>query len=218
MRFAGSPSWLLSTSVDAMPHTALYIRDALGLDTSADDVSPPPLSHRPPDRRKLLSESERSRASSQWLPWWQAILTQESVLHGTTNTADFQAWYARFAAERARTVGDPPEFDALMGSPELRRAVIDLDPEAHSYRDHTRSADAGEPTIPWTIARDAAEDVALRHGVSVGEVRGVVLILGVEGVWSRILQPGVMICSDACLADTAISTRLVREVFESALP
>ncbi len=217
MRFASSASWSLSTSVDAMPHAALYIRDALGLEPLVDEVSPPPLSHRPPDRRSFLTEEARDQASAQWPGWWRAILSHEARVHERSDRRDFQAWHAQIAAERARSVGDPPDFEALAGSPALKQAVIELFMEAGHYRDHTRSSETGEPQILWTITRDVAEEVAARHGVSPGKVRGVVLILGVEGVWSRILEPGVVVCSDGCLGDDAIVTDLVREVFESGL-
>ena len=216
MRFAGSASWSLSTSVDAMPHAALYIRDALDLKPACDGA-PPPLSHRPPDRRSVLTEEERDQAGAQWPGWWQAILSLEARMHEPSDRRDFAAWHAPMAAERARTVGDPPDFEALTDRPALKKAVVELFREAHNYSDHTRSPDPGEAYIPWAITRDVAEEVAARHGVSLNEVRGVVIILGVEGVWSTVLEPGVVVCSLGCLGDDAIATELVRTAFETGL-
>ncbi|WP_165372922.1 hypothetical protein [Pengzhenrongella frigida] len=207
----------MSTSVDAMPHAALYIRDALELKPVVDDVSPPPLSHRPPDRLSVLTEEERDQAGAQWPGWWRAILSLEARTHEPSDRRDFAAWLAPMAAERARTVGDPPDFDALTGSPTLKKAVVELFREAHNWSDHTRSPDPGEAYIPWAITRDVAEEVAARHGVSPREVRGVVILLGVEGVWSNVLEPGVVVCSLGCLGDDAIATDLVRTAFETGL-
>lgn len=218
MKLVGSDSWFLSMSVDAMPHAALYIRDALGLDVTDDKASPPPLSHRPPDRKFLLTQDESAQARPEWLAWWRLILEGEARFHDpSSDRTDFSAWHSVIAAERARTVGEPPEFDALAGSPVLRRAVVELFPEASHWRDHTSSRGAREPLIPWEITRDVANAVAERYMVSLGRVRGVILILGVDGTWAQILKPGIMICAEACLADSTTAADRLRDVFESSL-
>lgn len=63
MRRSGSPPWGLSVSDEATLVQALFIRDALRLDTSGDPLAPPPLmSSRPPDRSHLLGGQSRAKS------------------------------------------------------------------------------------------------------------------------------------------------------------
>ncbi|TRW44142.1 hypothetical protein [Georgenia yuyongxinii] len=219
---AGTVSWSLSiTEGSSQPHLALYVRDAVGLRVT-DPASPPPLLHRPPDRRALLTDEERTRAAEQWPSWWHAILRLDTRFHdtserrGTSDQAAFLTWVRAHAAERARTVGEPPEFTALHGSPELQRAAVALWPEGRSWAER-RSAPTAEPGSPAVVTREVAEAVIAEHGISPDAVRGTVLVLAVDGVWSHLLQPGVMLCSAVCQDAPEAWRRVVRQVFESGL-
>ncbi|WP_430295226.1 hypothetical protein [Sinomonas sp. B1-1] len=59
---AGQESWEFRGSLGFPTHAALYVRDALGLDTSADDVAPPALATEVPDRSDRLARVDRSGA------------------------------------------------------------------------------------------------------------------------------------------------------------
>ena len=71
MRSAESPSWSLSVSDGASLDLALFVRDALRLDTSADPLAPPSLTIRPPDRSSLLDGMDADRVVEQWAAWWR---------------------------------------------------------------------------------------------------------------------------------------------------
>jgi len=76
---------------------------------------------------------------------------------------------------------------------------------------------AAEPRFEGSLVKQAAEDVAFDRGVDINDVDGIVLVLAVDGVWSRLLGPGVAICSSAAAADTSSAYALLHAVFTSHL-
>src|SRR6202035_5795376 len=70
---SGSPSWRLSEDVGSDLHYALFVREAYQLAVPHDRSIPPPLVERTPDLSGMLSEAERSAASSAWPQWWAAV-------------------------------------------------------------------------------------------------------------------------------------------------
>jgi hypothetical protein len=216
MHYAGSDTWSLNVSVDPMP-LALYVRDSLHLDTSADELSPPPLIHPPPDRSDLLSPEEREEAGAEWAAWWRQVVHYDGAFHGAEKAGDFMAWYRPFAVERAAAIGEPPQFDALAGAPALHRAVIELFSEARTWSQSQDSYDAGPSALATGIAGQIAGEVAARHGVPHGRVRGVVLAYATKGIWWRVAEPGVLTCSIACVHSDEGAATAIRGVFESSL-
>jgi hypothetical protein len=62
-----------------------------------------------------------------------------------------------------------------------------------------------------------AEGIVAERGVSPDAVRGMVMVLDVEGVWSRQVAPGVVLCSVAATRDEATARAVLRDAFESGL-
>jgi hypothetical protein len=216
MHFAGAESWTLNVSAEPGP-LAIYIRDALRLDTSGDPMSPPPLTSRPPDASALLTGEERRQAAVDWSVWWRNVLRFDGILHSTSGERDFLTWYRSFAEERAAAVGEAPGFDALARSPALHRACVELFPQARTWMSSEPSESGPSAVVEHGLAAAVAEDVAARRGMSIGSVRGVVLAYGVEGIWWRVAEPGVSACSTACLESKEAVRRVLHDVFESSL-
>ncbi len=210
----GVESWRLSVSVTEVP-LALYVRDALRLDTAADALSPPPLLRQPPDRSGLLTAPERVEAAEQWRAWWRTVVHYAGRFSTEQPGGDFLAWYRTFAAERAAAAGEPPEFTALAESPALRRAVVELSAEADEWAG--RHGSAGAAALGSAAVGTIAAELAARLGAPVSRARGTVHAYATEGDWWRVAEPGVLICSVACVRTEAAAARVVRAVFESAL-
>jgi hypothetical protein len=158
---------------------ALYVRDALRLDTSGYPLAPPPLASSPRDHSRLLDGQPQAKVAQQWLhgggphspsmPRWRR-----------TQPGPCRPGCAR-EEERARTVGQPPDFAALAGRPALQRAAIALHDEARRWpRGADRQVEAG---ANYELTRTVAEETIARHGVSPDRVNGIVLVLDVGGPW-----------------------------------
>jgi hypothetical protein len=213
VRRSGSSSWSLSVSDEASLDLALYVRDALRLDTR-DPLSPPGLVDSPPDRSDLLDGSEPGDVSQQWAAWWRTALAFETRWRRRAPGPDLESWVRERGEDRARTVGDSPDFAALTESPALQRAVVALHEEARRRPDRGAGAEAG---APYDLVRSTAEETIARHGVSPDRVNGIVFVVSVDGLWWRLVEPGVVVCSAACLQNTRTTAQLLREVFESGL-
>jgi hypothetical protein len=67
------------------------------------------------------------------------------------------------------------------------------------------------------VPKDVAEAVIAEHAVSPGRVRGAVIVLSVAGSWSRIVEPGVVLCSDEAYLDDSQFAVVLKDMFESGL-
>ncbi len=122
----------------------------------------------------------------------------------------------------AQQVLDWPELDVLADEPALQRAVRALHDEGSRWSaERARSArTAGGPggsPIPHGLARAVAEEVIERTGVRPGKVRAGVLVLGVEGHFTHLSSPGVLVCSEATARDEARIRPLLEEAFRSGI-
>lgn len=73
-RAAGRTSWEFRSDLGFPTHAALYVRDALRLDTTADDAAPPPLAADVPDRSPYLGDAARTGAVNAWTGVWHSLL------------------------------------------------------------------------------------------------------------------------------------------------
>lgn len=67
------------------------------------------------------------------------------------------------------------------------------------------------------VFRPIAESLVERHGVQSGRLRAGVLVVHVEGKWSSLAAPGVLLCSESMLADLERFRVLVEGAFVSGL-
>ena len=220
MQVAGSSSWRFTEDHSELLHIALFIRDAMALPVPQAPDIPPPLTSPPPGWPGRGADP--AAAAVQWAAWWRRLgagEAEEARAAGRLGggEADQQAW-ADAAFAQHEELFDPPDFTSLAGSPELRSLVRELSEAAIDW------AGRAGPTRPpggagfgWPLVRAVAEDVAAREGVPLAAVHGTVQVLGVDGVWSCLAEPGFALCSARLAASSDRARALLRAVFTSGL-
>ncbi len=219
MQLQGVRSWRFAESIDEMLHVALYVRDAAGLDVAAGPTVPPALAGQVPDRRDVLDEEERRQASQQWQGWWTDLLADAAHLHQGPRDLDPKAWTNELT-ERASGTGAPPDFAGLSDRAALRHASAALMPDACRWAAVACQATpppAGESAFGWALPNEVAEGIARDRGIGLETVRGVALVLVVQGAWWAIHQPGVVLCSATAAGNVGTAHAILNAAFESGL-
>ena len=213
MHEAGTASWRFADDIPTVPHALLYLREALRLE-ELTSFEVPRLIGEVPDRRPLLTASERSDAAGAWPGWWTRAVEAEVEADLVRDPTD-PSWRAQMA-ERRRQLTDPPVWASLGAHPGLQHAAQLLYGEASRW-----ASDARRPYLPparrhlfeWPLIRDAAEATAARYEVSPGTINGAALILLVQGDWWQQLPSGAALCSVGAATDPATSAAILRQVF-----
>ena|GEM_PF-3561611 len=164
---------------------------------------------------------------------------------GVATSAESRAECWRGRREQLAQVFNPRDFDHLASCPPLQEAArrscaqalawwrdnrqdgkealkLPSSPEALDSWIHgvgRPGATTGIVQEPsgWQSAKDAAEAVMDDYKVRAERVRAAVIVLAVEGIWSNIPQPGVLLCSEAAFADGPPYATELRRAFESGL-
>ena len=216
MQIAGSASWVFEETGSQMLDVALYTRDAANLAVNPAPDIPPSLSGEVARRGGLVSADKRDLAAQQWMTWWRRLLDQIA----------YEAVHR--SSDRRNEVFDPPDFHSLARMPALRSLVTgtyiegrwwfrsrrpDL-PEGDTYS--TEDDDTTRGGFSRAMVRDTAELAAAGSRVPLGDLRAVVHVLAVDGLWSHLAGPGCAICSPGLAADPDAARQLLREVFGSS--
>jgi hypothetical protein len=211
MRVAGSESWTFRHGIAQLPHAAVYVRDATGLEPAPDSVVPPCLGVLDDERRDVLDEAGRAEAGAQWLRWWRGLVAAEATRRGSPGEVVQDSFWPGYDGSIAGL--GPGDQSAL------QRAVAAAFDDGCSWLRRWRSAvpETDRMCFEWHLVRDVAEDVARRRQVSPGAVRGAVVVLRVEGNWWAGFGSGVAACSVACAQDPQIARDVLLEAFESGL-
>jgi hypothetical protein len=124
-------------------------------------------------------------------------------------------------------VFDPPEFESLAASPPLQEAARRTCRKALLWwRDNPGSirTDASNPKdaradriSTWSSRKSVAEAVIEEYQVSSSRVNAGIIVMGVAGRWSRIEEPGVLLCSEETFADDALFPADLKKAFETGL-
>lgn len=221
MRTSGSQSWRFAHDFDQSLHVALYVRDALRLETDGGAGDPPPLVGNVPGRSQVVGPVAVEAASGQWPSWWCAVVELQASTRpqAMSEPADPGA-RLREMAERHRLVFDPPQWKSLANTPALRHGVQELWVEACRWFYPTR-----QPYLPpsckdvfaWEQVSNGANRAATQHGVSPGAVDGCAQVLLVEGSWWQLVAPGAALCSVAAARDPRTIPIILGAIFDSHL-
>lgn len=208
-------SWSMALDISDLMHVALYVRDTFRLPAGDGLAVPPPLDGGVLDRSVASDAEWRRRAGSQWRSWWGRILQLEGAkalrtLRLPEGVDPLQA----MPAVHARLF-DWPTLDALASWPELREAARESRDGAVRWAGErkrllverrplmTRAGNA--PVI------EIAEHILHRSAVAPGFVRGAIFLLEVQGVWSTLVSPGVLLCSSPLARDAGQMASLVEQ-------
>ena len=86
---------------------------------------------------------------------------------------------------------------------------------SRGWPSHEPGSAADAERFAGSLVRDAAESAAADLGIPVGDVKGYVDVLEIEGLWSYLAVPGCALCSAALACDPLAAAALLREVFSS---
>lgn len=190
MRPDSQPSWEFRGDIGFPTHAALFVRDALRLDTSADDAAPPPLAAPVPDRSNRLPADGRPGALSAWLGVWHTLVDRPDTPFVALETLQ----HAPFPVE----VWD----EAVRAANTARRIA-------------SGAAPAGP--ISWQAIDAAVTAVSHDLGVERSRLRAGAEFLLVRGVWWRIARPGLVVASLEAASHPATAAALLRAAFVSGL-
>jgi hypothetical protein len=211
MRLARSQSWTFRHGIEQLPHAAVYVRDATGLQPPPDPVLPPRLGVPDHQRRDVLGEAGRAEAGAQWLRWWRGLVTAEATDRGSGGEVmPHSVW----PGDDGKIAGLGPGDQSA-----LQHAVMAAFDDGCRWFDRWRPPvrQAEQACFDWRLVRDVAEDVARRHHLSPGAVHGAAVVLRAKGNWWAGFGSGATACSLTCAQDPQTATNVLLEAFESGL-
>lgn len=206
MERSGDDSWRVVIEDSAwLIHAALYVRDPCGLAPPHDPGAPPALTDEIADHVAVLSAESRGRAGVQWLSWWKEILRLEGAF--ALDTLRFSVALDRLGEMSAvrRRLLDWPALEALVSWPDLREAVrASYDNATAWLADRSRQLGRVQPRMRGLANVSLDQIVANtceRSRLPAKQLRAAIFVLSVEGSWSALAAPGVLLCSSACKDD-----------------
>jgi hypothetical protein len=221
MQFAGSASWRLRQADSQFLQIALFARDSAGLAVKPAVHIPPPLAVALAGHAEVIDAGQRAVAAAQWAEWWGRLLGYGA---DEAQRSEGEMGYEiterlRLMAERRARAFDPPDFPSLSSTPELQNAVMATFEEGLDWHNRLRPGmkhPSPAEFFGWEVVQNAAESVAAERGVSLGDLRAVVHVLDVEGLWSCLAAPGYALCSTSLTADASAMGLLLHDAFASA--
>jgi len=174
------------------------------------------------DHSDVLDPGVRGVAGAQWLSWWKGVLSVKTAeALRTLRFSDSQLTPTPLDAFVVvdEHLLDWPELGVLASRPELRRPVVACHDDAVRWRgDRSRRLGTRDPRtrgLAHLPVPAIAEGVIQRLGVSPGRVRAAVFILGVQGEWSALPFPGLLLCSASLAIEAQKLTPLLEGAFVS---
>lgn len=199
---------------DQALHVALYIRDCFQIAASGPEV-PPSLERPVPVRQIPIELQNAGDVSAHWLRWWRQLIDVNGRRQLGTNSREFDA----VGTSQTQTAGsrffDPfDDFQSLDAHSQLKGVVTG------SWRqgiEWTKTFISPAPKRGSTVPREVARSVIAEYQVSPERVNAGVIVLAVQGPWSAIVSPGVLLCSNSTYADDARFSLELKKAFVSRL-
>jgi hypothetical protein len=197
MSFAGESSWRASEGMPQALMTALYLRDAAGLDVHVNTVVPPLEPHVDLDARLALYAT--GPAARDWTDWWESLLDPHPEISGVPLLVLDPIVSADVSGD-LRWLIDAGYHDAQAWLSERSRTYA-------QERIHSPHSDR----ILITHITRAAEQ---RLGRRAAPFRFRVSVLPVEGAWGRRVRPEHVLVSSRLRADGDAFRAFVEPVIE----
>lgn len=215
MRLAGSESWRVGRNHgDQALHVALYVRDRFQIVANGPDV-PPSLIRRVPTSQIPTEFQNAGDLCAQWLWWWRHLTDVNGRQLLGSNSRDVDKIGPSQKPNAESRYFDPFDgFQSLDAHPQLQGLVTASWKQGIEW---SRTFISPIPKRGSTVPREVAKSVIAAFQVSPERVNAGVIILAVQGHWSTIVSPGVLLCSDSTYADDARFSSELRRAFESQL-
>lgn len=198
MSFTGHPLWWQAS--EGMPQplmTALYLRDAAGLDVRVDTVVPPLEPAVDLDARLAMYATEQ--AARQWAAWWETFFDARTELLGPPMVVLDPMLATQVGADLLRLIE--------AGYADSQRWLSD---QARAYAQER----VREPHSDRTLITDITREAERRLGHRAAPFRLRISILPVEGAWGRRVRPEHVLASRHLRADTEAFRAFIEPVIE----
>lgn len=198
MPFAGEPGWWQAS--EGMPQplmTALYLRDAAGLDVRVDTVVPPLTPAVDLDARLALYATEQ--AALDWAPWWDTFLDAPAELLGPPMVMLDSILEAQVGIDLLRLIEAGYDDAQRWLSDQARAYAQERVREPHSHR---------------ILITDITREAERRLGHRAAPFRLRISVLPVEGAWGRRVRPEHVLASRRLRADTEAFRAFIEPVID----
>ena len=211
MQSIETPSWSIEIDGGDSAHLILCVRAACALSSVGTDI-PPALITGVEKLDLKLNPLEVAELTVAWTSWWRRYVHREEAVDLATPRQVLDRDDRRDADYFAlMKVFDPPRFQSLASCHPLQVAA-------------QRHWPLGDPwsTFSPAIHHSRTESVVQRvlaNRRSVGDklrAKGVTVVL-VEGMWSIIPAPGLLLCSAGLFDDHVLYAIELQRTFESTL-
>jgi hypothetical protein len=179
MHFAGEPFWWQAS--EGMPQplmTALYLRDAAGLDVRVDTVVPP--LEPTVDLDAGLAMYATEQAAHDWAAWWETFFDTSAELLGPPMVVLDPMLASEVGVDLLRLIEAGYEDSQRWLSDQARAYAQERVREPHSDR---------------VLITDVTREAERRLGHRAAPFRLRISILPVEGVWGRRVRPEHVLAS-----------------------
>lgn len=197
MSFTGESSWRASEGMPQPLMTALYLRDAAGLDVRVDTVVPPLEPRVELDAR--LAPHATEQAARDWSWWWESFLDPHPELSGLPPVLRDPILAAEVSGDLRRLI-DAGYDDAQAWLSERSRL----------YAQERVRGPRSERILITHITRAVEQ----RLGRRAAPFNLRISVLPVEGVWARRVRPAHVLVSNALRTDGDAFRAFVEPVIE----
>ena len=205
-----TPSWSIEIDGDDSAHLILSVRDACALSPDGSDV-PPPLIRVVEKPNLGLNSLEMAELTSAWSAWWRRFVHEEGAINLAKSYQSLERDDRRDAEYFARMrVFDPPRFESLASYRPLQEVAQRQWPLGESRRTYN-------PAINQSLTESVVERVLAERSFVADKLRAKVTVLLVEGTWSFIPEPGLLLCSAGLFDDHELYALELQKAFESTL-
>ncbi len=181
----------LQVSIERRPHTALYVRDASGLDVVSEGV-PPKGGMMVGSEIEMLSRNlNMENAAQVWLSWWKSIIEWDYMLTPATS-----------AKERARREAEIAGYEANKDLRPLISRFADQATWRYNSWEFTQASEAGKQELRSICGRafDRISELSSRRTGNLVTCILSISLLIYDIPWSWSPRLGYLICTTSSIS------------------
>jgi hypothetical protein len=215
MQIDDGMSWQVVMDPGRSANFLLFVRDTYNLSPVGPDV-PPRLTGGIDRLNQQLQDSDLVPLGEAWLAWWRRFIHLEGKIQlgDRIGTPQIEQDYFLAIVAAQRAAFDPPRFECLSNFLKLQETAQGAWPSFDAWY---RASKPNRTVWNSSILASVAGEVIKERMVSSARVRAGVTFLRVEGVWTYMPEPGVLLCSGGLLEDDQIFATELKMAIESQL-